>query len=431
MSFEHTFCPSPWFHMRITSSGKYEYCRWAKSSHSTNIALASIKDCSVTEYFQERLSSVRQDLLNGTPLDACSKCYTMEEHGKVSGRERQLLKVGVQIERFSKRLASSPWFPIFDYSNTHNGHTLEHVQDWQIDLGNFCNSACVFCNPKSSSKLATEFKKLGIISNVPEPAWANNVELVDKLCDDILASERLQYLHFIGGETIVTPAFKQILNNIINHGRSKEITVGFTTNLTVWDQEVVNLLEQFKQVNVGVSIETFTSLNDYVRWPSNIGEVTQTLTRWQELCQRNKWLIQLRITPTCLTVHEITTVLDFAWQNQIPIESCDFLTEPEFFKINVLPVASREPIIKSLLAWVDKHNIQLSSRIVNSRNTETLYQFLLQEANGYIRYLKESMDNSSELPNLVEFLKLLEKSRNNSVLDYIPQYEKLFRDSGY
>lgn len=238
-------------------------------------------------------------------------------------------------------------------------------------------------------------------------------------------------MHFIGGETIITPAFNQILTNIVNSGRAGEITVGFTTNLTVWDQEVIKLLENFKQVNVGVSIESFTPLNDYVRWPSNISEVKQTLTRWQELCQNNRWLVQLRITPTCLTMHEITTVLDYSWEHQIPIESCDFLTEPEFFKINVLPVAYREPIIKSLQTWLDKRNGQLSSRIVNSRHTETLHEFLLQEATGYIQYLKEASDNSSELPNLVEFLKLLEKSRNNSVLDYIPQYEKLFRDSGY
>lgn len=431
MDFEKTFCPSPWFHMRITSSGKYGYCRWSKSSHSTNIASASIRDCSVTEYFQDLLSPIRQELLNGAQLDACSRCHNMESHGKVSGRERQLLKVSVQTERFSKRLASSPWIPIFDYSNSHSGHTLEHVQDWQIDLGNFCNSACVFCSPKSSSKLATEFKKLGIVSDVPEPAWTNDVELVDNLCASLLASKRLQYLHFIGGETIITPAFRRILNNIVDSGRSKEITIGFTTNLTVWDSEIGNLLEQFKQVNVGVSVETFSSVNNYVRWPSDIVEIKQTLSRWQELCQRNGWLIQIRITPTCLSIHEITTILDYAWQHQIPIESCDFLTEPEFLKINVLPAAYREPIIKNLQAWVDEHNVQSSSRVVNSRHTDTLHEFLLQEANGYIRYLKESTDNSSELPNLVEFLKLLEQSRNNSIINYIPQYEKLFRDSGY
>ena len=431
MSFEDTFCPSPWFHMRITSSGKYEYCRWARQSKNPNVATANIADCSVTEYFQHSLAPLRQDLLNGTPLDSCSKCYTMEAHGKVSGRERQLLKTGVQPVFFFKSLASSPWAPAFDYSNTHNGHTLEHVQDWQIDLGNFCNSACVFCSPISSSKLATEFKKLEIISDVPAPSWTNNPDLVDKLCDDILASKKLQYLHFIGGETIVTPAFRQILTNLVASGRAKEIIIGFTTNLTVWDREIIELLEQFGQINVGVSIETFTPLNDYVRWPSNIDEIKQTLTRWRELCQRNRWLIQLRITPTCLTIHELTTVLDYAWEHQVPIESCDFLTEPEYLKINVLPLAYRMPIVDNLKAWINKCNVQSSRRIVNSRHTEMLHEFLIQEAIGYVRYLEEASDNSAELSNLTEFLKLLEQSRKNSILDHIPQYEKLFRASGY
>jgi sulfatase maturation enzyme AslB (radical SAM superfamily) len=431
MNFEDTFCPSLWFHMRITSSGDYEYCRWADVSQDSNLPQGNIKSCSVTEYFQNSLAPIRQQLLNGSRLNSCSKCYIMEQHGKVSGRERQLLKVGVQPVYFSKSLASSPLVSAFDYSQYHQGHTLEYVQDWQIDLGNFCNSACVFCDPKSSSKLATEFKKLDIVSNIPGPAWSDNVDLVNKFCCDILSSKTLRYLHFIGGETLITPAFRQMLNTIVNSGRANEITVGFTTNLTVWDQGIIELLSHFKQVNVGVSIETFTTLNDYVRWPSNIEEVKKLLTRWQEVCKNNKWLIQLRITPTCLTIHELITVLDYAWEHLMPFESCDFLTNPKHLKINVLPLTYREPIIKNLELWVDKRNVQLGERIVNSRHIETVQEFLIQEANSYIHYLKESPDDSSDLPALVEFLKLLEKSRKNSIINYIPQYEKLFRASGY
>jgi len=35
------------------------------------------------------------------------------------------------------------------------------------------------------------------------------------------------------------------------------------------------------------------------------------------------------------------------------------------------------------------------------------------------------------LPDLVDFVKRLETSRGNSILDYLPEYEELFRSAGY
>jgi hypothetical protein len=40
MSFEKSFCSSPWFHMRIDSDGTLRYCRWLdrdKDRYSDNI----------------------------------------------------------------------------------------------------------------------------------------------------------------------------------------------------------------------------------------------------------------------------------------------------------------------------------------------------------------------------------------------------------
>ena len=52
--------------------------------------------------------------------------------------------------------------------------------------------------------------------------------------------------------------------------------------------------------------------------------------------------MQLRITPTCLSVHELHTVYDYAWQNMIAVESCNFLYRPEYLRIGVLPEAQRQ-----------------------------------------------------------------------------------------
>jgi sulfatase maturation enzyme AslB (radical SAM superfamily) len=355
----------------------------------------------------------------------------MEKYKKPSGRQRQLLKVGVQEQYFDKTLASSTLKSDFDYSNLNQGQTARHVTDWQIDLGNYCNGACVYCNPESSSRLATEFKKLGLVDQTPPPAWCDDPVLVDQFVQVLTNSTKLQYLHFLGGETVITPGFKKILTALVNADLAKDITIGFTTNLTVWSDDIVELLTQFDQVNLGMSVDALTPVNDYVRYPSRRDQTQELLDRWVALGQQQDWLMQLRITPTCLTVHELHTVYDYAWQNNIAVESCNFLNNPKFFRIGVLPLEYRNKVIQTLSNWIHNHQAVPALQIINTRNPNIAREQIVQDAESYLNYLKSAEDESDRLPDLVAYLKQLESNRGNTILTYLPQYENLFRSAGY
>jgi sulfatase maturation enzyme AslB (radical SAM superfamily) len=377
------------------------------------------------------MSEFRTDLLQGNAPEICNDCHVMEQHGKPSGRQRQLLKSGVQEQYFEKSLAGSPLRSAFDYSNNNQGSTTGTVVDWQIDLGNYCNGACVFCGPESSSTLATEFKRIGLIDQTPPPSWCDDPVLLNQFIMDLTSSSDLQYLHFLGGETVITPGFKKILSALVDAGLSKKITIGFTTNLTVWSDSVVELLTQFQQVHLGMSVETLTPVNDYVRYPSRQSQTQELLDRWTALGHKQGWLIQLRITPTCLTVHELSTVYDYAWQHNIAVESCNFLDNPKFFRISVLPQKQREQACENLRAWLHTHPVEAHDQIINTRDPNIARQQIVQDAGSYLNYLESAADESSRLPDLVAYLKRLETSRGNSILTYLPQYEDLFRSAGY
>jgi hypothetical protein len=432
MTIEQSFCPSPWFHMRITNSGTYEPCRWMSKTDESRVNFnRSIHSISPLTYFQTHMSQLRLQLLAGQAPEMCRDCHIMEQHKKVSGRQRQLLKVGVLTDHFEKSLASSPMRSAFDYSNNHAGHTNRTVTDWQIDLGNYCNGACVFCDPESSSTLATEFKKLGLIDQLPPSSWCEDPVLLNQFVDNLVGSADLQYLHFLGGETVITPGFKKILSALIDAKLSKQIVVGFTTNLTVWSDPIVELLKQFRQVNLGMSIETLTAVNDYVRYPSQQASTKKILDQWVKIASEQEWLTQLRVTPTCLSVHDLTTVYDYAWQNNIAVESCNFLNRPEFLRIGVLPTQVRKEIANELKIWIDGHSVTTVAQIVNTRDPNVAQVQIAQDAISYLNHLETAPDESHRLPELVEYLKLLESSRGNSILTYLPQYENLFRSNGY
>jgi len=406
--------------MRITNSGRYNYCRWADDT--SNYSIDSIAPA---EYFQQVMQPVRQTFLDGEMPPGCHTCKNMEAHGKISGRQKQLLKVGVRIEQFEKTLASSPWGSTFTQQDC-----KQLPQDWQIDLGNYCNGACIFCSPAFSSRLATEWKKIGFIDQLPPANWTDDPALIQQFVNTLKQTPHIQYLHFIGGETLITPAFETIIRSLIDAGINKIATIGFTTNLSVWRDDLVDLLTQFKSVHLGFSVESFSIVNDYVRWPACLPTVFENLEKWQKVAKEHNWLMQFRTTPSCLTVHKLLPIYDYALSHNIIVESCNFLYKPEVLKPSVLPMSFRQEIIDKMQSWVDKHTIA-SETIVNIRNPNTVQSQLVQDLSSYVGYLKNEPDESYRLPELVSWLKRIEANRGNSILTYLPEYEELFRAVGY
>jgi hypothetical protein len=248
--------------------------------------------------------------------------------------------------------------------------------------------------------------------------------------DTLIKSPHIQYLHFIGGETLITPAFKKILQALIDAGLNKTATIGFTTNLISWDDHTISLLTQFVGVNLGVSIEAFDPVNEYARWPAKQQQVNNILSQWAALCQQHRWLMQIRTTPTLLTIHKLLTVYDYAWQHGIPVESCNFLAEPACLRPAVLPQKYRQPIIDQMQDWIDQRPSS-GETVVNTRHPDLVYTQIVQDLQSYVNYLKTETDQSDQLPTLVQFLKRIEHNRKNSILDHVPEYEELFRSAGY
>jgi sulfatase maturation enzyme AslB (radical SAM superfamily) len=397
-----------------------------------NPIVSDLNQTDFLTFFQKEMSALRLKMLQGEHISSCDQCAKMEEHGKISGREKQLLKVGIKLDNFEKTFRSSTFYNEFENSLNHRGDTELWPQDWQIDLGNYCNSGCIFCSPTYSSKLANEFKKLGLIEELPPKNWTDDEGAVDRFVELLSQSKKLSYLHFLGGETLITPAFKKILLKLIEKGLNTNTSIGFTTNLTVWDESIVELLKQYKEVNLGMSIECLHPINDYLRWPSKIEKVKEILEKWIQQGKQQNWLIQFRITPTIFSIAHIKTIYDYAYTYDVGVESCNFLYNPSFMRMSALPIDVRQNIAKELQHWINSKKLLFSEeRIINTRDPNKAKDYILQDAMSYVDYLQNGPDESSSWPALVSYLKKLESSRKNSILDYAPEYEKFLRSAGY
>jgi organic radical activating enzyme len=431
MTISDNFCPSPWIHARIRSTGDLRYCRWSGSRTSDDPLVDNIRSADPVEFFQKQMSHYRLMMLEGRRPAACEDCHVMERHGKVSGRQRQMIKVGIDPDRFDASLVTSTFVDEFRHSAEHHGDTTLMPVDWQVDLGNHCNSACLFCTPTASSRLRAQQHRLGMVDRATQFNWADDPVLVDKFMSVLERTPSLRYLHFLGGEPMVNPAFKEILRRCVDRGLNRSCTIGLTTNLTVWDDEINSLLCDFNGLNLGVSIETLHDVNEYLRWPARQSQVLSNLHRYHSLAREQDWTLTIRNTPTVFSVGNMAGLYRYAIDNRIGIESCNFLQEPPFMRPTVLPMDLRQDAARQMLDLINEHEHVDEVGSFNTRDRSAVRGAVLSDARAWSNYLTQADDESHRMEHLVVYLKRMEGLRNNSIIDYLPEYEKILRTAGY
>jgi MoaA/NifB/PqqE/SkfB family radical SAM enzyme len=435
--FEKTFCSSPWFHVRLTYDGSFEPCRWAKNPVRSN----SFRDQTLMQYYNsDQMKVFRTQLLNGEKPNYCSTCYYEESFGKINGRIRQLNKSAIDVNNFDLTARSSPHYKNFKYSLNNNGQADLAPVDLQIELGNTCNSACIMCVPEASSRLEQDYYKLHKINSTlfVEPraykSWTKDKNLVDKFVQELITIPNLRYLHFLGGETLYDESFYTICDQLIDHGVAKDIIVGTTTNGTIYNHRIQKFVENFKQFHLGISIESVTPLNDYIRWPGKISSILPNIDKFLGLREANPGLfISLRITPNIFSIYELDKLFVYMLENHVIAESCNILHDPQHLRMELMPDDIRSEVKEKLSALIDYYELEKED-IANIRRKDKIDQVTANVILDYYQFvcnyvIPDDVENLSH--NLVDFIKAFESLRGNSILDYAPRYEKFLRHYGY
>jgi len=434
-----TFCSSPWFHIRINPQGDYLPCRWSSCQEKT---LHNIANTTISEYINSlTMSNLRLELLNGLEPKICSSCYYEDSQEKVSGRQRQLLKSAIDLKNFTKTFSASPHWDRFSYSVTHQGLTDQQPVDLQIDLGNTCNSACIMCSPIYSSKLSVDYVKLNkinpdLFAKYPRLSnWADDDQLVDKFINELSQIPNLRYIHFLGGETLYLKSFYVICDRLIASGLAKNISVGTTTNGTIYTPQLEYIIKEFKHVHLGLSIESFHPVNDYIRYPSDINQITTNIKKFLLLRNHTNLHVCLRITPSILSIFHLDSIFKFMLDNKVTAESCDILHTPSCLRIELLPLELRQEIIAGIDQLIDNHGLSEPNEVIVNRRREDLtdpvISSIIFEYQNFLRTYEAPTNVDEERSNLVKFLQAFENLRNNNILTYLPNYEEFLRSHGY
>jgi MoaA/NifB/PqqE/SkfB family radical SAM enzyme len=201
------------------------------------------------------MKTIRLAMIDGKQIEGCSVCYDQEANGRTSNRQHS-------IQEWSWRLGNEGLNKLITEAIENNGHLDSEPVYLDLRLGNLCNLKCRMCNPWNSSQIVKEHESLAQDSAYSE-VWRKTfgkfpVTVMDDqqwfdhdiLWDQVISLiPTLKKVYMTGGEpTLIKNNFK-FMKACIEQGRT-DIVLFFNTNCTNINKQFLELISQFKQVNI-------------------------------------------------------------------------------------------------------------------------------------------------------------------------------------
>jgi molybdenum cofactor biosynthesis enzyme MoaA len=198
------------------------------------------------------LRHVRSSFLQNQWPQECRSCSVPESQGKSS-----------------RRIDSNKWYDDNEINDINEDFI--RLDYW---VGDICNLACVMCGPENSSLWKQELQI---------PIQQRRISR-NKVWKDIDIT-KLRYVHFHGGEPLLSKDHEEFLAAIPNKA---SVHIYYNTNGTVRaDQDLMDLWNQFKLVQIDFSIDDIDERFNYIRFPANWEKVRDNLLWFRDQCPGN------------------------------------------------------------------------------------------------------------------------------------------------
>jgi pyruvate-formate lyase-activating enzyme len=355
------FCNTPWYELHIYWDGSLGIC--CQESHKlydTTQLQYNVATMSICDWFNSvPVQEFRKGMLGPTRQSACSRCYTEEEFGGTSRRHKSNQKSVIFTKtNFSASYQQSPGYQHFNFSQQNNGAYDGMPIDLHIDLGNYCNLACKMCNPQASSAIASQYAQWGLIDNTKSIGtdWTKDSKVWYRVLDELANIKKLNNIHFMGGETLITKRFEDFVDFMIDRGRF-DLNFSFVTNGTTFNENLINKLKQFNRVGIEVSIETLTEHNQYVRQGTDNQLVLANIKRYLAHCNNSNITLTVRPAVSALSIGYYPTLLRYCLENKLLVKSL-IVSDPRYLDSRILPHTIKQEYLHRYHQLIADYNLE-------------------------------------------------------------------------
>jgi len=385
---------------------------------------------SIAEWFNsEPVLKFRQQILGNSAVSACSRCYQEEEAGSHSRRIRSNQKSVIFRQAFHDSFEQSPGRKHFDDSGITNTHPI----DLHVDLGNYCNLACKMCDARASSTIASQQVKWGIESSRQylKADWTKDEETWNSFLQQLLDIPNLNNIHFMGGETLLTRRFENLVDHMIQHKRF-DLCFSFVTNGTVFRPELMDKLKRFRRVGIEVSIETVDSHNAYQRQGTDTNKVLENIDKYQTWCNGSNITLTARPAISALTIGYFPGLLQYCLDKNLIVKSL-LVNTPDFLDAVILPDSVKQQYLKHYQVLIDQLSHVNLAIDYNASDPHNHVMIVKEQAQMCMNVLsKPAPKNANKLRQLmVEHCKKWDQIYGYDARTLYPELENVWNQYGY
>jgi MoaA/NifB/PqqE/SkfB family radical SAM enzyme len=374
-----------------------------------------------TVWNNDHMRKIRKQMLDGEEVKGCEHCYDLEDMGFPSYRTnyiRDWFEYSGRGEEIVKRIEKSK----------RNGFRVEESPMYlDFRLGNMCNLKCRMCQPQNSSQINKEYVKIEKAD--PESAqfikdnftWGQFAENITPWEDDPEFLRQVEEwlpgvnkLYFTGGEPTIIERVYWIMEKCVEMGIAKDIELVFNSNMTNIQKRFLNLVEQFKDVLMCISVDAYGSENEYIRGASHWSRVEKNLRTY---CASDvvgtvlfSPVIQIYNVLTITKLLDFIESLEVEYGRQVFVTFliCDYPTSLDFRNC---PDQVREVAAGRLEEWMKRSKVLIN----RPENVQTI--------EATIKALKENRKEKweEELKVFKKYTNLLDKQRNESMSEALPE----------
>ena len=291
----HKKCINAYKSVRFSNSGHaYLCCKSDNILKDENDQLCNIENHTMMDVLNSKDAiEIREALEKGIEHPNCIKCWEEESSGLVSKR---MLDYEQAITKWCK-----------EYAN----NDIVEPGLLEINLGTLCNLKCRICGPWASSRWNKEYiddqsedKKEEIKQQLKEWAGAGRYEEQSPTWSNI--EKVLPYVKEIdmyGGEPFMIEQQWEVLQKSVDLGYCKDQILHFNTNGTHFEDKNIEILKNFKHVEISISIDGIDKQFEYQRYLAKWNEVYANLKKFKLLSENNSNIVvQICITMNILNV---------------------------------------------------------------------------------------------------------------------------------
>lgn len=202
----------------------------------------------------DELNELRQKHLNNECASECNRCYTEEEIGKPSLRQRMLEEYDKHTDVYT------------DFIRT--GDYLKGPKVIVYRSSNVCNLACRSCGAHDSNQFDPEGREYLDKYGDGGPFVSKFPPTHVPMAEWIPVSDNIQRLEFFGGEPLLNITQFDILQYLVDQGRAKDISLMYNSNATNKPTDrLKDLWTHFQSIDISLSIDGIESRFEYLRYP--------------------------------------------------------------------------------------------------------------------------------------------------------------------